>query len=121
MGPTNTRIVPKYIEAGFLSEEGRRAFVDCGEIATVDMKTFEVPRAVWIERLYGLDCSGDVGRRAAGDVDCSILRIENLDEFKPNTCISASNDKNFACLRREVLFGECWLWGEKLSESSTHD
>ena len=65
---TDTGIVPKNIEAGFLGEEGRNAGWDSGEVVEVEMETFEVSRACCISGFYCLDFSGDFDGRAAGDV-----------------------------------------------------
>lgn len=95
-GLANTRIVPKNIEAGFLGEEGRSAGGDRGEIAEVESKTLDVSRACWVNGPYGLDFSGDFGGRTTGDVDCAAFGVEDFDELKPDACIPASDDEDFA-------------------------
>ena len=95
-GLANTRIVPKNIEAGFLGEEGRSAGRDRGEVAEVERKSLDVSRAGCVNGLYGLDFSGDFDGRAAGDVDCAAIGVDDFDKLKPDACISASNDEDFA-------------------------
>lgn len=105
---TDTGIVPENIEAGLLSEEGRSAAPDCGEIAEVDSKTLDLSRACWVKGLYGLDFGGDFGGGAPGHIDCAAAGVEDFDKFKSDTSISSSDDEDFSCERREVLLGEGW-------------
>lgn len=94
--PTGAWLIPKNVEAGFRGEKGRCASWNGGEVAEIERKTLDVPRACCVNGLYGLDFSSDIAGRAAGDVDCATSRVEDFDELKPDACVSAGNDADFA-------------------------